>query len=66
MEDWETPDVINSSKAPTYGIAITELKADGKWPKELVHRQVKYLNDIVESDQGKLRRLIKPIEGSRR
>ncbi len=37
-KDWEKPTVINTDKAPTYGLAILELKAEGKCPKELVHR----------------------------
>ncbi|OCJ02340.1 transposase [Rhizobium sp. AC27/96] len=63
LKDWEKPTVINTDKAPTCGIAISELKADGKCPKELVHRQVKYLNNVVEADYGKLRQLIKPVRG---
>lgn len=63
LKDWEKPTVINTDKAPTYGIAISELKAEGKCPKELVHRQVKYLNNVVEADHGKLKQLIKPVRG---
>jgi len=50
LKDWEKPTVITTDKAPTYGIAISELKAEGKCPKELEHRQVKYLNNVVEAD----------------
>lgn len=39
------------------------LKEEGKCPADTVHRQVKYLNNIVESDHGKLKRLIKPVLG---
>jgi transposase, IS6 family len=60
---WEKPRVINTDKAPTYAIAIQELKAEGKLPADTEHRQVKYLNNIVESDHGKLKRLIKPTLG---
>jgi transposase, IS6 family len=63
LKDWEKPTVINTDKAPTYGIAISELKAEGKCPKELAHRQVKYLNNVVEADHGKLKQLIKPVRG---
>lgn len=63
MKDWEKPTVINTDKAPTYGIAISELKADGKCPKELTHRQVKCLNNVVEADHGTLKQLIKPVRG---
>ncbi len=43
--------------------AITELKAEGKCPPDTVHRQVKYLNNIIEADHGKLKRLINPVRG---
>jgi IS6 family transposase len=62
LKVWEKPTVINTDKAPTYGIAISDLKAEGKCPEETVHRQVKYLNNIVEADHGKLKKLI-PREG---
>ena len=32
-------------------------------PQNLEHRQVKYLNNIIESDHGKLKRIIKPTLG---
>ncbi|MGU3401373.1 DDE-type integrase/transposase/recombinase [Brucellaceae bacterium D45D] len=32
-------------------------------PKNLVHRQVKYLNNVVEADYGNLKQLIKPVRG---
>lgn len=54
LKDWEKPRVINTYKAPTYGIAIAQLKAEGKCPDELVRLQVKYLNNVVEADHGKL------------
>ena len=63
IKSWVHPQTINTDKAPTYGPAIAELKADGKCPKDTVHRQVKYLNNIVEADHGKLKRLINPVRG---
>jgi transposase-like protein len=63
LKDWEKPTVINTDKAPTYGIAISERKAEGKCPEETVHRQVKYLNNVVEADHGKLKQLIRPVRG---
>ena len=63
LKDWEKPKVINTDKAPTYGIAISELKTEGKCPEDTVHRQVKYLNNVVESDHGKLKQLIRPVRG---
>jgi IS6 family transposase len=63
LKDWEKPHSINTDKAPTYAAAITELKNEGICPPDVVHRQVKYLNNIVEADHGKLKRLIKPTLG---
>ncbi len=63
LKDWEKPEVINTDKAPTYGIAISELKAEGKCLARTVHRQVKYLNNVIEADHGKLKQLIRPVRG---
>lgn len=63
FKEWEKPQTINTDKAPSYAVAITELKKEGVCPAKLVHRQVKYLNNIVEADHGKLKRLIKPTLG---
>ena len=60
--DW-MPRVINTDKNPAYGEAIAELKQEGLLPKETQHRQVKYLNNRLEGDHGKLKRLIKPTLG---
>lgn len=63
FKEWEKPKTINTDKAPSYAAAITELKKEGGCPSKLVHRQVKYLNNIMEADHGKLKRLIKPTLG---
>ena len=63
LKDWEKPLKINTDKAPIYGHAIAALKAEGKCPQDTIHRQVKYLNNVVEADHGKLKRLIKPTLG---
>ena len=57
------PSSITSDKAPSYGSAIRELKEEGVIPESLEHRQIKYLNNRLESDHGKLKRLIKPTLG---
>jgi transposase, IS6 family len=57
------PRVINTDRNPAYGEAIAELKRDGAIPEQLEHRQVKYLNNRLESDHGKLKRLIRPTLG---
>ena len=54
-----TDQVINTDKAPTYAAALAELKTEGRCPKDTQHRQVKYLNNIVEVDHGKLKQLIR-------
>ena len=63
LKDYEKPLKINTDKAPIYGPAIAELKAEGKCLEDMEHRQVKYLNNVVEADHGKLKRLIKPTLG---
>ena len=62
-KEWELPEVVNTDKAPTYAAAIAELKAEGKCPTETRHRQVKYLNNVVEADHGMLKQLIRPVRG---
>ena len=61
LKDWEQPEAVNTDKAPTYAAALAELKAEGKRPKDTQHRQVKYLNNIIEADHGKLKQLIRPV-----
>ncbi len=63
LKDWEKPLKINTDKAPTYGPAIAHLKKEGKLPEETLHRQVNFLNNVVEADHGKLKQLIKPVRG---
>ena len=55
--------MLNTDKSPTYAAAIAELKAEGKCPTEARHRQVKYLNNVIEADHGKLKLLIRPVRG---
>jgi len=39
------------------------LKREGKLAAATEHRQVKYLNNVIEADHGKLKILIKPVRG---
>jgi IS6 family transposase len=55
--------VIDTGKNPAHGQAIADLKEEGVIPPELKHRQSKYLNNRLESDHGKLERLIRPTLG---
>ncbi len=59
----ERPKAINTDKAGCYGPAIAALKKEGRLPKDAQHRQVQYLNNRLEADHGKLKRLIKPTLG---
>ena len=63
VKTWEKPKVMNTDKAPTDAIAISDLKAEGKCPQSTVHPQVKYLNNVIEADHGKLKQLIRPVWG---
>ena len=63
LSRWAFPRKLNTDKAAAYGSAIQELKQEGKLPAEIEHRQVKYLNNRLESDHGKLKRLVKPTLG---
>ena len=47
----------------SYAVALKQLKEEGLCSHNLEHRQVKYLNNLIESDHGKLKRLIKPTLG---
>ncbi len=51
LKDWEIP--TDTGRAGTHGIAISEPKAEGKCPKELVYRRVECRNNVVEADHGK-------------
>ena len=63
IPEYSHPSSINTDKNPSYGKAIKSLKAEGKCSDNLEHKRVKYLNNIIESDHGKLKRLIKPTLG---
>ena len=54
---------INTDKNPAYNQAIAELKAENDSYAHIQHRKIKYLNNRIESDHGKLKRLIKPMLG---
>ena len=66
LKSWELPHVINTDKAPTYAAALVELKKEGKCPEDTVHRQLKYLNNGLEANHGKLKQLIRPVRGFKR
>jgi len=63
LKEWEKPQIINTDKNPAYVKAIKNLKKLGLFPNDIEHQQVKFHNNIIESDHGKLKRLIKPTLG---
>lgn len=57
------PRVICTDKAPTYAAAIKELIDEHKLSRTVVHRQVKHLNNVIEGDHGRLKRILGPKGG---
>jgi transposase-like protein len=55
--------VINTDKNPAYGQAIKELKQEATLDSQVKHLQIKYQNNRLEADHGKLKRLINPVRG---
>lgn len=55
--------VTNTDKNPAYGQAIKELKQEGALAADVEHLQIKYRNNRLEADHGKLKRLINPVRG---
>ncbi len=51
-EEVAAPGFINTDKASTYGLALTQLKREGRRPYEVEHRQIKYRNNVIECDHG--------------
>ena len=58
VKSWKIPRRINTDKAPTYGRALALLKCEGQCPPDVEHRQIKYRNNVIECDHGKLKRII--------
>jgi transposase, IS6 family len=54
-------DVINTDKNPAFGQAIKKLKQEGVLAAHVKHLQIKFRNNRLEADQGKLKRLINPV-----
>jgi transposase-like protein len=55
--------LFNTDKNPAYNQAIRELKQEGRLAQQVEHQQIKYRNNRLEADHGKLKRLINPIRG---
>ena len=56
----QTPRVINVDKNAAYPPAVEELKSENQMPEATKTRQNKYLNNLVEQDHRRVKRLVKP------
>jgi hypothetical protein len=54
------PRTITVDKNPAYPRAATEMKRDGELWRRTRMRQCKYLNNIVEQDHRRIKRLVRP------
>ncbi|PSW18023.1 IS6 family transposase [Photobacterium sanctipauli] len=63
IEPHQHPKTINTDKDRSYTPALASLKKNKVCADNIVQRQVKYLNNPIESDHGKLKRLINPVRG---
>ena len=52
---------ITTDKHALYKTAIEELKNEGVIGQNLNHRQIKYLNNIIEQDHRRIKRLTRPM-----
>ncbi|WP_244496649.1 IS6 family transposase [Aureimonas ureilytica] len=57
------PSVISTDKNRAYNEAIDSLRKEGRLPPTCQHRQVKFLNNRLESGHGKLKQRIRPVQG---
>ena len=54
------PRTITVDKNPAYPRAVEQMKEDGELWRRSRLRQVKYLNNIVEQDHRRIKRLVRP------
>ena len=54
------PRTITVDKNPAYPCAVAQMKEDGKLWRRSRLRQCKYLNNIVEQDHRRMKRLVRP------
>ena len=52
--------MITVDKQAAYPAAVNELKGEATLPEDTELRPVKYLNNIVEQDPRRIKRLVKP------
>lgn len=58
VKKWQIPRFINTDKASTYGRALELLKREGRCPPDVEHPQIKYRNNVIECNHGKVKRII--------
>ncbi|EOC9367964.1 DDE-type integrase/transposase/recombinase [Enterobacter asburiae] len=63
VKKWQSPRFINTDKPLTYGRELDLLKREGQCPSHVEHRQIKYLNNVIECAHGKLKRIIGTMLG---
>jgi transposase-like protein len=62
MRNW-APHSITTDKLGSYPQAIGRLQREGELSPQTEHRTSKYLNNIIEADHGRLKRVISPTRG---
>jgi len=55
----QAPNAITTDKNASYPPAIESLKTEGFLPNSVVHRTNKYLNNIIEQDHRRIKRVLK-------
>lgn len=60
------PKLLNTDKHSSYGYAITCLMKEGKLRDDAKQRQIKYLNNRIESDHAPIKKLVKATGGFKR
>ena len=63
LKSHRRPYKINTDKAGCYESTMKVLRKEGLIRSDTEHRKIKYMNNLIESDHGKLKRLIKPTLG---
>ena len=54
------PRTLTVDKNPAYPIAVADMKSDDQLSRRTCLRQCKYLNNIVEQDHRRIKRLVRP------
>ncbi len=62
MRSW-LPSSITTDQLGSYPNAISGLQREGKLSSSIKHRTFKSQNNIIEADQGALKRVIRPTGG---